>query len=142
ARGSGDRANERAGGVIPLPLVDHGRGHRAADAEIGEDEDVAVAVGAGEGLALAGHAADRVLEEPEAHRGVAAVVEAGGAGVEDLVAVGSLVQGSEGVFDVVLALRLAAGREPGPLLDAGDVLGAAAGEDVITAVDRIVRKTA
>src|SRR5262249_49386136 len=41
--------------------------------------------------------------------------------------------------DVVLALRLAVGPQPGPLLDAGDVLGAAGRKDVVLGgVDGIV----
>src|SRR5262249_5684737 len=44
----------------------------------------------------------------------------------------------EGVFDVVLGLRLGGGEQPGPLLDAQRVLGAAGLEDVVGVVAGLV----
>src|SRR5438309_11402482 len=104
-------------------------------------------MGAGEGMAaVGGHVgvfADRVLEEPEAGRGVAAVVEAVETSVQNLVPGGGVcVQGGVGVADVVLGLRLGAREQPRTLLDAQGVLGAAAGEDVVASgFDRIGYET-
>src|SRR5207249_1231173 len=79
------------------------------------------------------------LQEPEAGGGVAAVVEAVQAGVQDHVPGGGIgVEGGVGVGDVVLGLRLGAGEQPLTLLNAIDVLGAAAREDVVrSGIDRI-----
>src|SRR5262249_26967393 len=81
--------HQAAGAVAPDPLEDLDRGHGAADGEIAHQQEVAVVVRAGEGAgAVAADVAalaDGVDEEPEAGGGVAAVVEAVEAGVEDLV---------------------------------------------------------
>ena len=86
-----------------------------------------------------GFSLDVVLEEPEAGRGVAAVVVAVEPGVQDRGGrCGVGVRGGVGVGDVVLGLRLGVGEQPPALLDAQGVLGAAAGEDVVgVGVDRV-----
>src|SRR5439155_14577926 len=119
----------------------------AADGEIAHQEDIAVGMSADKGMAAAlAHVrvfADPVAQEPEAGRGIAAVVEAVQPGIEDHVpgvGVGGTlgVGGGEGVSDVVLDLRFGVGKQPWPLLDAVHVLGAAAGEnDVGLGVGRI-----
>lgn len=85
--------------------------------------------------AVGGHVrvlADLVAEEPKAGGGVATVVEAVQAGVQDQVAVAGVgVRGGVSVGDVVLCLRLGFGEQPSPLLDAQGVLGAATRIDVV-----------
>src|SRR5947208_6948397 len=72
--------HEAAGAVIPRPAVDTDRRSGAADGEIAHQEDIAVGMSADKGMAAAlAHVrvfADPVAQEPEAGRGIAAVVEA------------------------------------------------------------------
>src|SRR6266480_934550 len=83
--------------------------------------------------------ANRILEEPETGRRVAAVVEAIQAGIENDIAGGRIgVHRGEGMADVILGLRLGVGKEPLALLDSQRVLGAAALENVVgSGVDRV-----
>ena len=75
---------------------------------------------------------DCVLQEPEAGCRVACIVVPIHTGVRDPVPIGRIViQGSEGVNDVVLGLRLRIGEQPWSLLDARYVFGTAALEDVV-----------
>src|SRR5262249_7266118 len=121
--------HQAAGGVIAGPAEDLDRGGRAANGEIADQQDVAVGMRAGEGTGAVGTdgraLADVVAEEPEASGGIATVVEAVEASVQQQVdgmgcvaGDGDVVGGSVGVGDVVLALRLGGREQPGPVLDA------------------------
>lgn len=105
---------------------------------------------AGEGTGAVGTRlafTDHVIEEPEAHGGVAVVAVAIRPGIQDqmrgAVGLGDIVGSGEGVGDVVLGLRPGSGELPRTLLDALSVLGAAAREDVIhVGGDEVVGETA
>jgi hypothetical protein len=120
-----------------VPLVDDGAGGRATVAEVEDDEDVAFGVDTAELETAVGGGVrlpDRVLEEPEAGGGVTARLIAIEAEIRERVAV--LGIGSrEGVLDVVLVLDAAA--LPEPRADVIDVLGVAAGEDVVVQVEAV-----
>ena len=130
---------ELSGAARPDPFV--GADRCGGAGEVGHDEDVAHLVEAGN--SPVGVRADRVLEEPEAERGGAVVGVAVGAEIDDRVGRSSAdrhtVSGGEDVGDVSLVLRRArrCARRDQPLIQIVDVLGRAAGEDVI--VGRIHR---
>src|SRR5215831_14196459 len=132
-------------GIVPHPLVYSWCGNTPANGEISNHQDVAVLVHPTEvkptPSLCSGEAHMRILEEPESHGGVAAVVEPVHTEVHDQMAWcltytrtapgRKIISSRIGMGNIVLALRLACCIQPGALLDTICVLRAACLEDVV-----------